>query len=495
MSNLILDPDLDSYYLMDVTLLALPQMQDRLAKVQSDGYAILTHASAHQPDEIVNSSKLLTVDATMLKETDLDRVASSTRTALREDPNFYGVSVTFQQHVPPALDECIAATTTFIDMTRRLAAGQSDGIDGDRFFLAGERAREASFLFWRIADQEVDALLQHRIDYHEHRKHLALCIAAMAFMMAVTLVSFITRSISAPLQRQARDLEDANKLLTTEIAQRERVEAALRGRTEELLHLAMHDKLTGLSNRAQFNDQLSEAVDRATQERDYQYAVLFLDFDRFKMVNDSLGHEVGDQLLRSVAIRLNAALSDADACGLPGANGFSARLGGDEFVVLLDGRFDVSAVGTFAEHLLQVLGTPYSLPEHEVHSTVSIGITSSDLKYARAEDVLRDADTAMYYAKAAGKARFVFFDRPMHAAATRRLELENDLRTALERQEFELHYQPLVSIVTGDVRGFESLVRWRHLERGLVSPGEFIPVCEETGNDHSARSVDRPVPH
>ena len=398
-----------------------------------------------------------------------------------EDKNFYGISPTFQEHVPPALDECIVATTNFIDLTRRLAAGKSDNITAGQFMAAGERARQASFLYWRIADQEVDTLLQHRIDYHEHRKHLSLCIAAMAFMMAVTLVTFITRSISRPLMRQARELEDANKLLTTEIAQRESVEAALRERTEELLHLAMHDKLTGLSNRAQFNDQLAEAVDRATLDHGYQYSVLFLDFDRFKMVNDSLGHEVGDQLLRNVADRLERALGDADNCGLTGANGFSARLGGDEFVVLLDGRFDQSAIAMFAEHLLQVLGTPYKLPEHEVHSTVSIGITSSDLKYSRAEDVLRDADTAMYYAKAAGKARYVFFDRPMHAAATRRLELENDLRTAVEYNQFELHYQPLVSIQKGDVRGFEALIRWNHPERGRISPGEFVPVCEETG--------------
>ena len=481
MSNLILDPDLDSYYLMDVTLLALPQMQDRLAKVQSDGYAILHHDVPTGADQLTNASKLLTVDATLLREADLDRIISSTRTALNEDKNFYGISPTFQAHVPPSLAECIDATTAFIDLTRKLAAGQAGNLTAAQYLASGERARAASFLFWRIADQEVDTLLQHRIDYHVHRKHLSLSIAAMAFMMAVTLVTFITRSISRPLMKQARELEEVNKSLTAEITQRESVEAALRERTNELLHLALHDKLTGLSNRAMFNDQLADAVDRAMQESEYQYAVLFLDFDRFKTVNDSLGHEAGDQLLQGIADRLNAALPSATACGLVVDNALSARLGGDEFVVLVDGKFDSASVGAFAEHLLKTLGTPYQLTEHTVHSTVSIGITTSELEYARAEDVLRDADTAMYYAKAAGKARFVFFDRPMHAAATRRLELENDLRTALEKGEFELHYQPIVSLSNGALRGFESLVRWNHPQRGLIPPSEFIPVCEETG--------------
>ncbi|MBV8782459.1 MAG: EAL domain-containing protein [Phycisphaerae bacterium] len=316
---------------------------------------------------------------------------------------------------------------------------------------------------------------------NEHRPELVVAIVMMAFLMAGALVMFITRSISSPLQRNVEELQEANALLKSQIGQRQEVEAALRERTQDLLHLAMHDKLTGLSNRAMFNDQLAAAVDRALEDSQYQYAVFFLDFDRFKTVNDSLGHEVGDQVLRSIADRLSNSLADARACGLDADNALSARLGGDEFVVLVDGVFTATAIGQFAEHLLTLMSKPYRLNDNDVHGTVSIGITTSELRYERSDDVLRDADAAMYYAKAAGKARFVFFDRPMHAAATRRLELETDLRGALERNEFELHYQPIVSMKSGSVSGFEALVRWNHPQRGLIAPNEFIPCCEETG--------------
>ena len=188
-----------------------------------------------------------------------------------------------------------------------------------------------------------------------------------------------------------------------------------------------------------------------------------------------------DLLLKTIAERLHNAVNATGPGGMPLGNALSARLGGDEFVVLIDGITNMADITAFAESMLQMLCEPYNLNGREVHSTASIGITSSELQYQRAEDVLRDADTAMYYAKAAGKARFVFFDRPMHAAATRRLELESDLRGALERDEFVLHYQPIVSLSTGQIQGFETLVRWNHPRRGMIAPLDFIPCCEEIG--------------
>ena len=482
MSNLILDPDLDSYYLMDVTLLALPQMQDRLAKMESDGYSDLVGLNPPESDEHQSGKTLSMVGSTLLRQVDLERIEASTHTALNEDKNFYGVSPSFQARVPNVMQESIEKTNQFADMTRKLGNSPENLITADEYLATADQALDASFRFWRIADTEVDTLLQTRIDFYVAHRTKSLCVAAMAFLAAVTLVTFITRSISRPLRQQAADLKNANESLQAQIAAREKVQAALIERTKELTHLALHDRLTGLSNRAMFNDRLAHAVARVKEDPNYKFAVLFLDFDRFKMVNDSLGHEAGDLLLKTIADRLHqAVIAVAPAGGVLG-EALSARLGGDEFVVLIDGMSKHTAdISPFAESLLAMLCEPYNLNGREVHSTASIGITSSDLQYNRAEDVLRDADTAMYYAKAAGKARFVFFDRPMHAAATRRLELESDLRGALERHEFELHYQPVVSLGTGIIQGFEALVRWNHPRRGMIAPLDFIPCCEEIG--------------
>ena len=293
MSNLILDPDLDSYYLMDVTLLALPQLQDRLAKVQSDGYADLIDRTQSVDSEHENGNTLSTVGATLLRQVDLDRILGSTKTALNEDKHFYGVSPSFQARVPRAMQECIDTTNHFVDLTRKLNSVQSDHVSPAEYLTAGDQAIDSSFRFWSIADTEVDTLLQTRIDWYVARRTKSLCVAAMAFLAAVTLVTFITRSISRPLKQQAADLKAANESLQSQIEAREKVQAALLERTKELMHLALHDRLTGLSNRAMFNERLAQSVASAKSDANYKFAVLFLDFDRFKMVNDSLGHEAG----------------------------------------------------------------------------------------------------------------------------------------------------------------------------------------------------------
>ena len=256
------------------------------------------------------------------------------------------------------------------------------------------------------------------------------------------------------------------------------LEQMVRERTVELTHLASHDRLTGLANRGLFTERLNAAVQRAKESDAYRFAVFFLDFDRFKTVNDSLGHEAGDLLLKGIAKRLEAALALAGAAA---GEALAARLGGDEFTILIDGPAIAWAPDQFAENLLRLLATPYQLDERAVHCTASIGLTTSALQYDRADHVLRDADTAMYGAKAAGKARCVVFDRKMHEAVLDRLEIENDLRHAVERGQMLLHYQPIVSLVSGQPVGFEALVRWNHPKRGMIPPLSFIPCCEEIG--------------
>lgn len=241
---------------------------------------------------------------------------------------------------------------------------------------------------------------------------------------------------------------------------------------EQLLHDAFHDALTNLSNRALFMDRLSSAVARGKRRDDYFFGVLFLDVDRFKVINDSLGHILGDQLLIAIARRLESCLRPGDTV---------ARLGGDEFSILLEDITDVTDCTRVAERILQELTVAFNLKGHEVFATASIGIAPFSQVYDRAEDILRDADTAMYRAKALGKARHQVFDKTMHARAVALLQLETDLRRAVERQEFRLFYQPIVNLRTLRIQGFEALVRWQHPHRGLLPPSELIPVAEETG--------------
>ncbi|MGB7925107.1 MAG: EAL domain-containing protein [Pyrinomonadaceae bacterium] len=241
---------------------------------------------------------------------------------------------------------------------------------------------------------------------------------------------------------------------------------------QQLLHDAFHDALTGLPNRSLFMDHLKLAVGRSKRRSDCEFAVLFLDLDRFKIVNDSLGHMVGDQLLIGIARRLETCLRPGDSV---------ARLGGDEFTILLGDIRNAAEAISVAERIKQELTLPFNIGGHEVFTTVSIGIAPSITGYERAEDMLRDADTAMYRAKSLGKTRHEVFDKAMHARAMTQLQLETDLRRAVDRQEFFLNYQPIVSLETGAIKGFEALIRWQHPEQGFISPAEFIPMAEETG--------------
>lgn len=251
----------------------------------------------------------------------------------------------------------------------------------------------------------------------------------------------------------------------------------------KLLHNALHDRLTGLPNRALFMEQLQQAVARAKEkDDDYLFALLWLNLDRFKLINDSLGHRSGDQLLQQMAMRLSLGTINGDLI---------ARLAGDNFVMILDRISDVTEAIDRAQSIHQLLREPFYLhnPEaksrsttfDEVFATVSIGITLSSMGYDQPEHLLRDAEIALYRAKERGRGSYEIFDSAMRRHAVAQLQLENDLRRALDRQEFQIYYQPIIAHDTGRITGFEALLRWEHPERGSISPIEFIPVAEETG--------------
>ena len=296
------------------------------------------------------------------------------------------------------------------------------------------------------------------------------------------------------VQERTEELNQANQALRAEIVQRERIHRQLKQQNHELnrageelrrsrelaVHASLHDALTGLPNRVLLLDRISMAIERRRRQRNYHFALLYLDFDRFKAINDSLGHAIGDELLMAISKRLISTLRLTDSISAPSPS-TAARIGGDEFVLLIDDLQNVRDAARVGDRLLKTLAEPYELRGHSVKSEVSIGITTSDVEYERTEDMLRDADTAMYQAKAAGKARYVFFDQKMHEDNLSRIKMENDLRGALERGELQLHYQPICSLATRALVGFEALVRWNHPQRGMVAPTEFIPLCEDTG--------------
>jgi diguanylate cyclase (GGDEF)-like protein/PAS domain S-box-containing protein len=248
----------------------------------------------------------------------------------------------------------------------------------------------------------------------------------------------------------------------------------------ELMMAARLDRLTGLPNRALFNDRLKLYIERTQQIPGYKFALMFLDFDRFKIVNDSLGHEVGDALLKEIASRLKGNLCTTDSISTLADGTTVSRLGGDEFVVIVDDIAGPETACQTANRLIAALGEQYRLGDHEVRSTASIGIVCSHPGYVHAEDMIRDADTAMYEAKARGNGCYVIFDDSMREASRQRVQTESDLRAAIGADELKLAWQPIVSLETGELHGAEALVRWNHPTRGTLLPREFLAIAEET---------------
>lgn len=263
--------------------------------------------------------------------------------------------------------------------------------------------------------------------------------------------------------------------------ERQQVAQALHRSEADLRRLAYHDPLTGLVNRVRLLERLREMMGRQTRESG-AFAVLFIDFDRFKMINDTMGHEIGDQLLVSIADRLNKELGEQYPFVDRVSEGLAGRIGGDEFVMLLPDMADVPRIGRFVDHLQRALAQPHDLAGQAVVCTASIGIVMvRGGEYERPEQIVRDADIAMYEAKASGRSRSAWFDQHMRNRILERASLESDMRQALDERLFRLHFQPIFSLETGEATGFEAVIRWPDAKRGMVPPHRFLPIAQEMG--------------
>ncbi|MEG3049123.1 MAG: EAL domain-containing protein [Thermomonas sp.] len=294
-----------------------------------------------------------------------------------------------------------------------------------------------------------------------------------------TLLGYVAQHIMTALERKQLQaelehrVEDRTRELAAVVGElREQVK--VREQAEHrLIHDALHDALTGLPNRTCFHVALEHALERLHRDADHRFAVLFLDLDRFKVINDSVGHLYGDMMLQEAASRLAGCVRGSDVV---------ARLGGDEFAVLMEGIGSEEDACDTARRAIEALAAPMQVGGKELFTSASIGITLGERRYRKAEELLRDADVAMYRAKAHGRQRFEIFDERLHQEALHLLDMESDLRHAIQRREFEPHFQPIVDLCDGRVVGFESLLRWRHPQRGLLLPGEFLKVAEDNGS-------------
>lgn len=306
-------------------------------------------------------------------------------------------------------------------------------------------------------------------DYITKPFHLEEVLIRIENLLKFQAAKAEIRQLNSELENRVSDrtaeLERANEKLKQEIVERQRAE-------KRLLHMAWHDSLTGLPNRSLLIEELQTCLNRVKSDPDYLFAVLFLDCDRFKLVNDSLGHLIGDRVLIAIADSLKYCLNDEDIL---------ARLGSDEFTIIIKNIQDISDAIYLAERIHKQWQFPLNIDQYDVFINASIGIAIGSPAYQKPEHILRDADIAMYKAKKLGHTHYQVFEASMHDHVLKRLQLETDLRLAIQRQEFFLQYQPIISLCSGKLAGFEALIRWQHPQQGFVSPGEFIPIAEETG--------------
>ncbi|MGI8640856.1 MAG: putative bifunctional diguanylate cyclase/phosphodiesterase [Pyrinomonadaceae bacterium] len=303
---------------------------------------------------------------------------------------------------------------------------------------------------------------------------LTVAVSGVVYFTYRRYVDDVRKTSAKAEQAERERAEQAEKHvgeLQHHIAEQDRISQALRESKERFRHAAFHDALTDLPNRNLFMETLKFSLEKNKQKPDFKFAVLFLDINRFKTINDSLGHSMGDKLILHVAKRLATSVREKDLV---------ARFSGDEFAFILNNISDVNDAIQFAERIKNKISTPFNLSGRQVFTSFSIGIAMGNAEYEAAENVLRDADIAMYHAKENDK-DWVVFDQKMHTRALTLLQLETDLRSAIERNELCMYYQPIIGLDSMKLSGFESLVRWNHPQRGLVPPSEFIPVSEETG--------------
>jgi diguanylate cyclase (GGDEF)-like protein len=349
--------------------------------------------------------------------------------------------------------------------------------------MLSRRLERRGFTVLAVTDGQaaLDTLAEHPVD-------LVLLDVMMPGMNGLDVLQRIRESrsradlpvVMVTARDQSQDVVDALALGANDyIAKPLDFEVAL-ARIRTQLATRREDPLTGLPNRVLFNERIARLLVRH-RERGSAFAIFFLDLDRFKYVNDSLGHAIGDQLLVAVARRLEHVLRSGDTVARLQPPSTIARLGGDEFAVALDRVQDARDAARIAERLALALADPFIIDGREILATASIGIVASHDRYESADAMLRDADAAMYAAKGEGRGQYRIFDETMRGELDNRLRLEADLARAIEREEFVLFYQPIVSLATGRVDGFEALVRWRHPELGLLAPARFIGVAEETG--------------
>lgn len=349
---------------------------------------------------------------------------------------------------------------------------EMDGYQVCEKLKADEQTRQIPIIFLSALDDVFDKVKAFQVggvDYITKPFQIEEIIVRIEHQLALQAAKAEISQLNAELEKKVKQrtsqLEGVVSQLHQEINKHKETQ-------QKLLQQSLHDALTGLPNRSLLMEHLQKALQRSHRNTNYLFALLFIDLDRFKIINDSFGHAVGDRLLIAVSRILKGCTRETDTV---------ARLSGDEFAILLEDINEFQEASAIAERLLEKLTSPIYLEDRKVFAGASIGIVIGAANYQNGTELLRDADIAMYRAKALGKGRYAVFDREMYAQTLQLSQIETDLRYAIERQEFVLHYQPIISLKNGKVTGFEALIRWQHPEKGLVYPGDFIAIAEDTG--------------
>ena len=340
-----------------------------------------------------------------------------------------------------------------------------NGYELCRLLKQEEKTNNIPIIFLSASGQtfnKVEAFAAGGVDYITKPFDISEVIVRIENQLKLQAARAEIVKLNSSLEEKVRE---RTAQLEAEVKKRERAQA-------KILKMALRDSLTDLPNRTWFYQKLEQELDKTQKQKDYQFAVICFDCDNFKLINDSLGHHVGDRLLKVIPSRIQTCLSK---------DAFLARLGGDEFIILLPQVDSLTTAITVTEKIQQEFTTPFTVDELEIILNLSVGVILGNVKYTQPEQLFRNADLAMYQAKALGKGQYKVYNQKMHQRALERLQLEIDLRKALKNQEFRLYYQPIVCLKTGYIAGFESLVRWQHPQLGTISPGKFIPVAEETG--------------